>query len=253
MSRDGLHMERAEGRNRRSSRLKGYDYAGAGAYFVTICAQNRECLFGEIVDGKMLLNDAGRMVETVWDQLPIRFPHLELDEFIVMPNHIHGILVSHRTQTGDHKDRPYMAPDTVGYRKSGEQKVRPDGRPHGTLPGTVGRVVQAFKSITTHEYVHGVKQYGWRRFNGKLWQRNYYEHVIRNDNELNRIREYIATNPARWKTDQENPDATDRRGEPCVRPIDVRPNRVRPIDDRPTPVRRRACRPPGTDPWKGRR
>lgn len=139
MSRGDLHANRPERRSRRSIRLKGYDYAGAGAYFVTICAHNRECLFGKIVDGKMVLNDAGRMVETVWDQLPIRFPHLELDEFIVMPNHIHGILVP------------------------------------------------------------------------------------------------------------------PRRGEPCVRPIDVRPNRVRPIDDRPTPVRRRACRPPGTDPWEGRR
>jgi hypothetical protein len=162
MSRGDLNTDRQERRNRRSIRLKGYDYAGAGAYFVTICAQNRECLFGRIEDGQMILNDAGRMVDMVWDQLPIRFPHLELDEFIVMPNHIHGILSSHRrgepcvrpdcvrpvspgdqpsgnndtsgdhnTQTGDHKDRPYMAPDTVGYRKlgghntSGEHKVRP--------------------------------------------------------------------------------------------------------------------------------
>jgi hypothetical protein len=112
----------------------------------------------------------------------------------------------------------------------------------------VGRVVQAFKSITTHEYIHGVKQYGWRRFNGKLWQRNYYEHVIRNDNELNRIREYLVNNPAQWETDQENPDATDRRGEPCVRP-----DCVRPIDVRSAPVRRRAYRQAGTDPWEGRR
>lgn len=73
------------------------------------------------------------------------------------------------------------------------------------LPDTVGRVVQAFKSITTHEYVRGVKQYGWPRFKGKLWQRNYYEHVIRNDGQLNRIRKYIIENPAKWESDLENP------------------------------------------------
>ncbi len=174
---------------RRSIRLRGYDYARTGAYFVTICTQNRALLFGDTVDGEMVLTQPGLMVETVWNELPNRFPHLELDACVVMPNHMHGIFVLHNTQTvehntqmGDHKDRPY-----------------------GTLPGTVGRVVQAFKSITTHEYTRGVKQCGWPRFKGKIWQRNYYEHVIRSDGELNRIRKYIAENPAQWALDRENP------------------------------------------------
>jgi len=182
-------------RNRRSIRLQGYDYSRAGAYFVTICAQNRECLFGEITDGEMVLNDAGMMIQTVWDQLPMRFSNTELAGFVVMPNHIHGIVflgrrgescirpISLNHNKGDHKDRPY-----------------------GTLPDTLGRIIQAFKSIATHEYIHGVKQLGWPPFPGKIWQRNYYEHIIRNDNEFNRIREYIANNPMQWELDRENPN-----------------------------------------------
>jgi len=183
--------------HRRSIRLQGYDYAQAGAYFVTICVQNRECLFGEVVDGEMLLNDAGQMVETIWEGLPDRFPFIELDQFGVMPNHAHGIIAltgrpaqgDHpRPTPGDHKDRPYKA--------------------HGTLEGTVGRVIQAFKSVTIHEYVVGVRRHEWRLFEGRLWQRNYYEHIIRDEKYLNRIREYIATNPLRWEIDQENPRRT---------------------------------------------
>ncbi len=80
-------------RNRRSVRLRGYDYSHAGAYFVIICTRNRACLFGEIVDGEMVLDDSGPMVETVWNKLPDRFPNIDLDAFIIMPNHIHGIII----------------------------------------------------------------------------------------------------------------------------------------------------------------
>lgn len=258
--------------HRRSIRLKGYDYSHAGAYFVTICAHNRACLFGEIGGGQMMLNDAGLMVEFVWNNLPIRFDHIELDEFVVMPNHIHGIFVLRRrdepcrgepcvrpgvcpdssgprnSQKGEHKVRPYIGHDLSGDRTSGGHKgkyrgeyrgkyrgeykirpyiwpdspadrtsdepcrgepcVRPDVRPRGTLPDTVGRIVQAFKSITTHEYINGVKQHGWPPFPGKLWQRNYYDHIIRNEDALNRIREYIDINPMKWEFDRENPDVS---------------------------------------------
>ncbi|MEA2109997.1 MAG: transposase, partial [Pseudomonadota bacterium] len=91
---------------RRSIRLKGYDYSQAGAYFVSICTQNRECLFGEIVNRDMVLNDAGRMVESVWGELPIRFGHIELDQFIIMPNHIHAIFMLHR------RGEPCVRPDS---------------------------------------------------------------------------------------------------------------------------------------------
>jgi len=172
--------------NRRSIRLQGYDYTRAGAYFVTVCAQNRECLFGEIANGQLSLNGAGRMIQTAWDDLPVRFHHIELDEFIVMPNHIHGIVIF--------------------ARRRGEPCVRPSiVRPRGTLPDTVGRMVQAFKSITTHDYSIGVKQFGWPPFPGKLWQRNYWERIIRNESELNRIHEYIRNNPAQWELDKLHP------------------------------------------------
>lgn len=185
---------------RRSIRLKGYDYSQAGAYFVSICAHNRSCLFGEIANGQKVLNDAGRMVEFVWGELPVRFDHIELDEFVVMPNHIHCIFVLCR------RGEPCVRPDSSGPHnsQSGEHKVHP----YGTLPDTVGRIVQAFKSVTTHEYINGVKQHGWPPFTGKLWQRNYYERIIRNENELNRIREYMINNPKQWEFDLENPDVS---------------------------------------------
>ena len=176
-------------RQRRSIRLHGYDYTQAGAYFITICTQGRECLFGNIVDGQMRSNDSGQMAVTIWGGLPIRFNHIELDAFVMMPNHMHGIFVLHRGddhKQGDHKDRPY-----------------------GTLAGSVGRIVQAFKSITTHEYINGVKQNGWAPFPGKLWQRNYWEHIIRNEMEFNRIRKYVVTNPLKWELDSLNPNCRD--------------------------------------------
>jgi putative transposase len=201
--------------HRRSIRLQGCDYSQAGTYFVTICTHARACVFGQIADRQMVLNDAGRMVASVWGQLPIRFDRMDLDDFVVMPNHIHCIFVLCRrgepcvrpvspgNQTsGEHKVRPYddLAPARDDH-ASGEHKVRP----YGTLPNSVGRVIQAFKSITTHEYTMGVKHHGWPPYPGKLWQRNYYERIIRNEDELNRIRQYIVNNPKKWGFDRENP------------------------------------------------
>jgi REP element-mobilizing transposase RayT len=231
--------------HRRSIRLQGYDYAQAGAYFVTICTQNRECFWGKVVDGEMVLNDAGQMVKAVWDSLPSRFPFIELDQFCVMPNHVHGIVVltGHRSAQGhhpphapgDHQDRPYnpageqskgrgascIRPTTSHHPPTGDHQDRPYAtvratgdhkdrlyKAHGTLEGTVARVIQAFKSITIYEYIMGVRHHEWRPFEGRLWQRNYYEHIIRNEDSLNRIREYIATNPLRWELDRENPQRT---------------------------------------------
>jgi len=158
---------------RRSIRLQGYDYSRAGAYFITICTQNRECLFGDIVDGKMVLNPAGDMIQTVWDEIPFHYPGIEIDEFAVMPNHVHGIIVI----------------------------VAPTGNT-GSL--SLGDIMHRFKTMTTKRYADGVKQSGWRRFSGKLWQRNYWEHIVRNDMELGRIREYICTNPIQWESDRLN-------------------------------------------------
>jgi putative transposase len=161
--------------HRRSIRLSGYDYAQSGAYFMTICTHNRQYLFGDIADGEMQLNDAGRMVERCWNDIPTHFPHVELDAFVVMPNHVHFIVVN------------------MGH---GEHTVQGE---HAGSPLHV--VLQWFKTMTTNEYICGVKQHGWSPFCGKLWQRNYWEHIVRNAQELNHIREYIRDNPASWQQD----------------------------------------------------
>jgi REP-associated tyrosine transposase len=182
-------------KNRQSIRLRGYDYSQSGAYFVTICTQDLQCLFGEMVNSKMVLNNAGQMVELIWSELPERFPHVKLDEFVIMPNHFHGIMVFCRGES-------CIRPKTDEQLK-GEYKIRL----YGTLPGTLGRIMQAFKSITTHKYIAGVKQKQWPPFPGKLWQRNYYERIVRDENELNDIRKYIMDNPRKWDLDRENPNA----------------------------------------------
>jgi len=164
-------------RNRRSIRLHGYDYSRTGAYFVTICTQHREYLFGDIVNGKMVLNDAGWMVQTGWDEMPSRYPCVDIDAFQIMPNHIHGI-VAIAVGAG-----PRACPDPgqplKGRSMDGQpQNPSQNGQPQGVAPTmSLSDVVHRFKSITTHKYINGVKQYGWTPFPGKLWQRNYWEHI----------------------------------------------------------------------------
>lgn len=183
--------------NRRSIRLQKYDYALAGAYFVTVCTQNRECLFGDMVDGKMSLNDAGRMIQLSWDELPIHYSGVETDAFIVMPNHVHGVIVL--VGAG-----PRACPEF-------NFQPQPGGQPQGVAPTTLSLpdLVHRFKTITTKRYTDGVKQTEWKPFLGKLWQRNYYEHIVRNEKSLNKIREYIINNPAQWEFDHENPATAD--------------------------------------------
>jgi len=189
---DGILGNHKELPQRRSIRLKGYDYSQGGLYFITICTQNRLCFFGEIENGEMILNDVGMMIERQWRKLANRFHYIQLHEFVVMPNHFHGIIEINRR--GDPCDRPF-------HRQSGNSGDHKD-RPYGTYSDSVGRVIQAFKSITTHEYIGGVNQYGWPPFSGKLWQRNYYEHIIRNEESCYQISEYIQTNPLKWQDDK---------------------------------------------------
>lgn len=171
--------------HRRSIRLKGYDYSQAGLYFITICCQDRICRFGHVENEEMILNDAGQMVENEWLKLPERFNNIELHKFVVMPNHFHAILeIVGATLV--------VAPDDTGQ----PQGIAP------TKPKTVGDMVGAFQSIVTVKYIRGVKTLGWQPFNGKLWQRNYYEHIIRNEKSYQRISEYIINNPAKWKDDK---------------------------------------------------
>lgn len=193
---------------RRSIRLRGYDYSRAGAYFVTICAQDRACLFGEVVDGVMVLNEAGVMLAEHWTALPQRFPTITLDAFVVMPNHLHCVLVLHDASgAGGHEGRPYddVVRDTdVDDDDNADVGAPLVGARHDTA-ARLGLVIGAFKSMTTVAYGRGVRQFAWPTFRGRLWQRNYYEHIVRDNAEMDRIRGYIAENPSKWAVDRENP------------------------------------------------
>jgi putative transposase len=156
---------------RPSLRLPTYNYAQPGGYFVTMCTQHRRCLFGEITDGEMHPNDAGRMAGEVWEALPTRFTHISLDGFVVMPNHPHGIVLIEEEQAGQ----------------------------------GLGQIIGAYKSLATNRYITGVRQLDWDPFPGRLWQDNYFEHVIRNQAALDRIRQYIVGNPLSWERDPERP------------------------------------------------
>ena len=174
--------------HRRSLRLKGYDYRQAGAYFVTVCTHDRLCLFGDVVDGDMRLDEAGQAVADAWQDLPNHYRHVALDAFVVMPNHIHGIV--------------FISPD-AGFVGAGF-KPAPTSTAHHGLP----------------EIVRGFKTFSSRRVNAlrhtsgsPVWQRNYYEHIIRSEASLAAIREYIANNPLQWALDRENPINAVSRGE----------------------------------------
>lgn len=162
-------------KNRRSIRLKEYDYSEPGEYFVTICTKDRVHLFGNIDSDGMHENELGNVVRHCWIEIPNHFPNVELDEFVVMPNHVHIVI------------------NPVGV-----QNIEPlPNRYQHVTPGSVGSIVRSFKSAVTrwcrkNEYPHIV------------WQRNYFEHIIRDDKSLDRIREYIASNPEQWPYDKEN-------------------------------------------------
>lgn len=188
---------------RRSTRLRGYDYSLRGAYFVTICSVNRVCLFGEIVNGEIRLHQAGLTVQECWEEIPAHFPDVELDAFVVMPNHVHGIIVVSAGKGSACRDRSMASISTtcrgpkVTCRAPMAERF---GRP---VPGSVPTVIRSFKSAATK------RTNQMRRCPGaRLWQRNYWEHIIRNETELSRLREYVLTNPMRWELDRLHPDQT---------------------------------------------
>lgn len=170
--------------HRRSIRLQGYDYSRQGAYFVTLCTTNRECLFGEIVDGKLMLNEYGQIVHEEWLNTALVRPSVVLDEYVVMPNHLHGIIVLTDT-------------DHVGATRRVAPPVYP---PKGPTPGSIGAIIAQFKATSTKSVNRLRSTKGVR-----VWQRNYFEHIIRDERSLNLIREYIRRNPNLWADDLENP------------------------------------------------
>jgi REP element-mobilizing transposase RayT len=214
-----------EKHHRRSIRLKGYDYTGEGAYYFTICCHQRRCLLGEIKDGVMHLNLVGVTVKAVWDSLPRHFPLIELDAFVVMPNHVHGIIVITDTLDNSNFNRNNNSTSNLNPDCRGEAFVpgcnntspeslstnaspfpgcnntspNPADLPRGTQSGSIGAILQNFKSVATRR-VNRIT-----RNSGTLWQRNYHEEIIRNEKAYENIRRYIVENPLSWDEDEENP------------------------------------------------
>ena len=186
--------------DRRSIRLKGYDYSRPGAYFITICTSNRECWFGEIIDDKMILNEYGKIAKQCWIDIPVHFPDVMLDEFIVMPNHIHGIVVINRTNkpnpvgANNHSPSNSHSPVNVGAKNfSPLQSLKSPSR-------SIGSIVRGFKIGVTKRLRDKTPE----KFppHHSIWQRNYYEHIIRNEQSYIRISEYICDNPQKWANDK---------------------------------------------------
>jgi len=196
--------------SRRSIRLRGYDYTQVGAYFVTLCTWQRECLFGEVVEGVMRLSPTGRIIEVEWQRLGYHFPHIRLDAFVVMPNHLHGIIIvndlvgaTRHAQDGVREGDDRMQDQT---RVGGDGSPLPGMRSNGPPAGSLGAMIGQFKSRATKRI--------WARLEKDrtpVWQRNYYEHIIRDEADLRRIRDYIQNNAARWEQDQLNPATPHNR------------------------------------------
>jgi REP element-mobilizing transposase RayT len=178
--------------HRRSIRLKGYDYSQAGAYFVTIVTWHREMLFGEVVKNEMVFSKFGLIAKQQWEKLPKRFPNIELGAYMIMPNHMHGIIVI----TNDR--------GTAGNLENidGEASRRAPTYEHFQKPvkGSIPTIIRSYKSAVSYRINL------MRRSDGvPVWQRNYYEHVIRNDRDLHNKTDYIEANPPLWDEDDENP------------------------------------------------
>ena len=183
---------------RKTLRYKSFNYSQSGWYYVTICIHNRKNLLGTMEHPDMILNEQGKMIEKWWINIKVRFTDVSLDEYIIMPNHIHGIIIiSNSHNVGD------------------DQRVVPNSKKNIEIVGehigsplrsqqSLFHVIQWFKTMTTNEYIKNVKEHNWPRFDKHLWQRSYYDHILRNEQDYNRIAEYIKNNPRNWSEDELN-------------------------------------------------
>ena len=175
--------------HRRSIRLRGYDYSQPGSYYVTLCTQGKEHLFGQILEGEMHRNEWGDHVARCWEWLGQQYPYIALDEWTVMPNHLHGIIV---VAEGRGASRSAPVNNPARFRRGASRSAPTKRKP-------LGRLVGAFKTVSTDD-INQLRGTPAR----PLWQRDFYDHIIRNEDELNKIREYIRTNPLRWASDPDN-------------------------------------------------
>lgn len=179
---------------RKSIRLKGYDYSQPGMYFITVAVKNRKCVLGKIVNNEMILSELGKIVQSEWLNIPTRFTNVQLDEFIVMPNHFHGIINVGATLAVAQNDNVVTQND-MNRNKTGASPAP-----------TLGDFVGAFKSLTVNHWLEFINENNLD-ISCKFWQRNYYEEIIRNEVALKNIRQYIRNNPLKWNEDRNNPDS----------------------------------------------
>ena len=186
--------------HRRSIRLKGYDYSQAGLYFITICVHEKKHLFGNIENGEMILNDAGKIANECWLEIPNHFPNAVLHEHIVMPNHVHGViqLLKNNDTVGIDNYQslfPHPSPQPTQPSPQPSPQQPPKNEFQKIIPRSIGSIVRGFK-IGVTKWVHANSEIH------TVWQRNYYEHIIRDEQSYQKISEYIVNNPANWKNDK---------------------------------------------------
>lgn len=162
---------------------------------MTICAYQRECLFGEILEGVMQLNQLGQVAAGCWRKIPAHFPNVVLDEFVIMPNHLHGILMIMEQLDASRQRAKHLPPGLA----ANASPLHLAARPIGTSSGSLGAIMQNFKAVSTRK-INALRQ----TTGLSVWQRNYYEHIIRKAENLDEIRQYIVNNPAQWAADKEN-------------------------------------------------
>jgi putative transposase len=177
-------MDSGQHTRRVPTRLKNFDYTSSGAYFITICTHERRLLFAAIDDGFVTPTKIGSIVTDCWSAIPNHFPDVGLDSFVLMPNHLHGIIVLSKSAVGNR-------------RQPGPLQSQP-----WSPSGSLGTIVRSFKSAVTN-----IVNKERLTAASPIWQRNYYEHVIRKDEDMNRIRQYIIENPKNWPSDRENPNS----------------------------------------------
>ncbi len=188
--------------NRKTIRLKNYDYSQEGAYFVTICVKNRQCLLGKIINNKMALNNIGETVEFTWLDLPNHNKNIELDHFVIMPNHIHGIIniVGAGSQPALNQNNISINNIPDNCKILIDHKIKRAGlEPAPTCNHGLSEIIRQFKTFSARR-VNKINN----TFNNRLWQRNFYERIIRGQHDLNRIYEYIDNNPVNWESDENN-------------------------------------------------
>jgi REP element-mobilizing transposase RayT len=196
MTRDPHSQFDPNKHHRKSIRLQGYDYSQAGAYFVTIVTYRRDCLFGKIENEEMILNNFGIIAAECWCAVPEHFPNVELGAYVIMPNHAHGVIVIRDDESASH----FGMTDDDGR---GAALLRPyanvtNDHKINVKPGSLGAIVRSYKSAVSYRINKEYNATG-------IWQRNYYEHIIRSEREMDNIWRYIEANPAQWDRDDENP------------------------------------------------